>query len=210
MSKYLGKTNYWLECVGVGPERDNGGRFKLRCHCRCGTICYVRPSVFSNARMSSCGCYARSKERIKHKFESKYKKMPNGCWEWQGSMTVQGYGRMHIFDKSVKVHRYSYELYKGSILHGKSVCHTCDNRKCVNPKHLFLGTPAENSADMVQKKRSLIGEKNHKSKLTESDVRNIRNEYSEGVCRGDLSDRYGVSEVMIKNIVLGRNWTNVK
>ena len=90
------------------------------------------------------------------RFHSKYKKGRVGeCWEWQGSLSPNGYGRIAIGrNKSpVYAHRIAYVLAYGDIPIGVQVCHTCDNRKCVNPRHLWLGSQQDNLEDMRSKGR---------------------------------------------------------
>lgn len=140
----------------------------------------------------------------------------SGCWEWIGSKR-NGYGRMIIGSrtdgtrKSVSAHRVSYELEFGEIPAGLEVCHKCDNRCCVNPNHLFLGTHQDNMDDRERKGRNNPpkGETNGRAKLTVADVLEIRNKRKQGVSFGKLSKEYGVCKRTIQDAVSGKNWANI-
>lgn len=141
-------------------------------------------------------------------FKSRSVETERGCWEWQGSLHRLGYGR---FGKSSFAHRGAWEAANGPVDHGLCVCHKCDNRRCVNPDHLFLGTHAENMRDMVIKGRSprKVGSNHNMAKLTEHDVSIIKWCLDAGVQQTRLAGLYGVSKGAIGFIARGEHWKHV-
>ena len=96
--------------------------------------------------MNKCGS---ATERLK----ARAVENENGCWIWSGNKTAHGYGKMCVNGVGTAAHRYSYSVHKGPIPDGMFVCHTCDTPSCVNPDHLFVGTPKDNYDDMMKKGR---------------------------------------------------------
>jgi hypothetical protein len=131
------------------------------------------------------------------------------CWVWIGGFGDTGYGQFWVSDqrRSLGAHRVSYEIAYGPIPPGQMVCHRCDNRKCVRPDHLFLGTHADNMADMAAKRRAASGERQHLAKLTWEDVRIIRTLYAEKkLNQRELAEQYGVDQTLISHVVLRKIW----
>lgn len=144
-------------------------------------------------------------ESIKARFESKYAVNPrNGCWEWTAYISGYGYGQFWAYGKNVSAHRFSYELHNGGVPKGLHVLHRCDNRKCANPAHLFLGTNRDNVMDKVAKNRQArhIGSANGMSKLTNIQVVEIRELYALGnYTQRYLGRLFGVGPDHISRIV---------
>ena len=130
------------------------------------------------------------------------------CREWTGSTSKRGYGYMTINKKSFRVHRLAYESVHGVIPVGMCVLHSCDNRKCINPKHLFIGTNADNTKDMIDKGRMVVGEELPQTKLTKNDVMKIR--YMLGIIpQTEIAKKFNVARTTISGISTGRNWAHV-
>jgi len=132
-----------------------------------------------------------------------------GCWNVVShAPDGRGYPRVKRNRQQMKVHRYSYELAYGSIPDGLFCCHHCDNKQCINPKHLFLGTNADNIQDAARKgrmvQRDQHGEANSNHRLTESDVIAIRADKTS--LRRVLGRKYGVSRQHIGLIKRGKRW----
>lgn len=123
----------------------------------------------------------------------------DSCWNWTGTLDIGGYGE--IGNKHLAAHRYAYELLKGPIPPGLLVCHTCDNRRCVNPDHLWLGTTQDNAIDAARK-----GRKPGTPKLTAEQVIEIRARFAGGnIKQTALAIEYGVSVSNIHVIVRGKS-----
>lgn len=165
------------------------------------------------------------------------KDAPGGCWLWTGATFDNGYGHLSEGGECkhrLLAHRVSYELHNGPIPDGLLVCHNCpdgDNPRCVNPDHLWFGTPADNNQDMRGKGRAwwqtrprtekvkpppkvrvparLLGEDNPRSKLKSDDIQAIRRRVSMGEHRPAIAREYGVTNEAIYAIVTRRVWTHL-
>jgi len=133
----------------------------------------------------------------------------NECWEWVSGLTEAGYGRMRINHIKYMSHRIVWELTFGSIPNNLCVLHHCDNRKCCNPKHLFLGTHIDNVIDKVNKNRQqkLSGELNGRHKLIFKEVLEIRNLYLTGeYFQKDIAKIFGITQATVSSIILFKTW----
>lgn len=148
------------------------------------------------------------------RFYSRFKVTKTGCWQWTGGKFSDGYGQLRVNNKPTKAHRLSWILHNGQIPPGMLVCHTCDNRSCVNPDHLFIGTPKDNMDDMRSKGRHRYeggpqGETHPYAKLTEKQVLTIRRKAANGKKSSALSIEFGVSIVQINCIIRRKYWKHI-
>lgn len=148
---------------------------------------------------------------------------PDACWEWQGGFRA-GYGQFWMNGRNIGAHVAAWQLYVGDIPAGQFVCHTCDNPPCANPRHLFLGTAADNTADMfikgrarrltgdqhysrVHPERVPRGEQKVQAKLRAVDVECMRERYRRGgVLQRELATEFGIDRAQVSRIVRGLVW----
>jgi len=131
------------------------------------------------------------------------------CWEWMGAKRG-GYGLLWVNGVNEEAHRVSYSLFKEVPSNKFMVLHSCDNRKCVNPNHLFLGTHQDNMDDMSKKGRAKRGSGNNKAKLNEDAVKQIRIDLDGGTSGISLSRKYKVSTSVISCIKIRKTWKHVQ
>lgn len=141
---------------------------------------------------------------------------PDGCWIWTGSASSKnynnggGYGQISIREngklKNIKTHRLSYEIEYGKIPENKFVLHSCDNTRCCNPKHLFIGNNQDNVNDMVNKNRNIKGETHPMHKISENDVIFIRASKEKTKY---LSEKYGIAKCTIRRIRSKKLWRHI-
>jgi hypothetical protein len=137
---------------------------------------------------------------------------PGGCWEWTACLFPAGYGKFGVRSPVVVgAHRWSYEAAYGSIPDGLCVCHRCDNRKCVRPDHLFLGTVGDNNRDMYAKGRNNnpTGADHPKTKLSTEQVLEVRRMLRDGMPVRQIAERFGVFPGTIYAIRNGKSHKKV-
>lgn len=156
------------------------------------------------------------RDRIERKVEPC---LITGCWLWTDAPDRYGYGRLGVGKRAMKAHRLSYECYRGPIPDGLCVCHRCDTPSCVNPQHLFLGTPAENTADMTAKGRRrqvapynpCRGRGKPGSRLNDDVVAQLRARVAAGekLHQGNEARRLGVVQSVLSRAIRGVTWKHV-
>ena len=151
------------------------------------------------------------------RFWSKTKRNPKtGCLDWTAAIHTEGYGSFKLDGKRQLAHRVAWMFAHGPAPAELCVCHTCDNRLCVNPDHLFLGTKADNTADAIAKGRHsttvnpLRGEHQPTAKLNEVAVRVIRYMAAKGVTASKLARVHGVGRTTIRRVVARQTWRHVQ
>lgn len=152
-------------------------------------------------------------DRIKARFWSKVNKT-DSCWLWESAINHHGYGLFSIHYKTRRAHRLSWEWANGEIPKGLFVLHECDVRGCVNPDHLFLGTPKDNTKDMYEKGRANSfpgdrrGESSPTSKLTNDSVLAIR-ALAGSISTQAIANQFGVSKSTVQAITCRRLWKHL-
>lgn len=176
------------------------------CRCECGGETQSTSSNLTGGHVTSCGCAWRKRPPVP-RFWAKVRKS-EGCWEWQGFLN-KGYGHITVNGKPMAVHRYSYILSCGVIPDGLFVLHKCDNRACVRPDHLFLGTHQENMEDMATKGRAArpAGEKHPRAKLTAHQIGEIRDLHAAGQHDfKQIASMFGICLEHVRKIVKHQSW----
>lgn len=141
-------------------------------------------------------------------------KGPRDCWEWQAAFIVSGYGTFKVGSltngtrRNVLAHRYSCEITKRPLGHGEQALHHCDNKRCVNPDHLYIGSRKDNARDAVARNRiarvGSPGVTNPKARLTEAQAIEIKHSSERNT---DLARRFGISKTHVGYIKTGKSWS---
>lgn len=135
-----------------------------------------------------------------------------GCWLWLGAVGRGGYGNLVFDGVAIAAHRAAFWAFNGDVPAGMSVLHHCDTRSCVNPAHLWVGSQAENMADMLKKGRNrprpVTGSRNVQSKLTEADIAPIC-ALAPVLPQRRIASIFGVTQLVVSRIVRGLTWKHV-
>ncbi len=175
---------------------------------------YYRPGTRPMYKTHFCSrnCYSKQHPRqdLLTRIKSKITKRPSGCWEWTGTIMNAGYGEIFVSqsDGRILAHRLIWTLKNGPIPEGMCICHHCDNRRCVNLKHLFLGTYLDNNRDMAAKRRSTIGSRNPMAKLTKSKVLRIR-QLSRSKTNTEIAKLFTISQPAVSLIASRKRWVHL-
>lgn len=202
----------------TGRRRGTQRREVWRCMCDCGDEHEATAAALRAGDVASCGCMSEETVPVAERFAAKVDRSggPEACWPWTGTTCGStGYGKLYVARGSiVGAHRVSYEIHCGPIPDGLFVLHRCDNRRCVNPAHLFLGTHIDNMADMVAKGRSTRGptrpefirrgDAHHGSKITEAQVAAARTRRAAGEKLRALAVEFGVRPSTLCHRLNGR------
>lgn len=210
----------------VSPPPGRIGRWVAVACTGCGRV-DARSHLWANKGTGTpvcptCGPRLLS-EAVIRRFWSKVR-IGDGCWEWTSTTIPSGYGQFWVCGRNYPAHRLSYEQRFGPIPAGLFACHHCDNPRCVRPSHLFAGTVADNSADMVAKGRAATGHRNAAFKhperkprgethgssvITNAIVLAIREARRSGERLRSIALRLGVSETTVSRVATGRSWSHI-
>lgn len=188
-------------------------------HCR--RTFYRPPSLLKNVKRHFCSKSCRfehtnTPQNVQERFWRYVRKTPN-CWLWVGARDADGYGRFKIGGKGAPTpyaHRFAWVLFNGPVPTDLQVLHNCpdgDHPSCVNPAHLWLGNQQANIRDCWSKGRHqrVPGELNPVAKLTAEKVLAIRAARTAGVSGRELSERYGITEATVCDVMKRRSWRHL-
>lgn len=174
-------------------------------------LCWALPNRTWDAIQRKASELKLTRLTTEERFWRKVKKrQSHECWDWAGVCDTSGYGQIEINRKSIKTHRFSWEIHFGKIPDEMCILHYCDNPKCVNPNHLWLGTKKDNSDDKVNKNRQTKGEDVWCSKLTEDQVKEIRQLCCEKkLMKKEIAKMFNISNATISAIHTSKAWRHI-
>ncbi len=222
MSNFKNILNHKFGMLTVIRKTDKNASngeviWECKCSCENETIVYAMGGNLRKGFKNTCGCiydpespeyWKRTKIRIEKKA-----KFEGDCLIWKASKNGNGYGQIFIkhkgFSRPIVASRAVWIANNGKIPQGYFICHSCDNPACIRLDHLFLGTQKDNIDDCIKKKRNSYGEKNHMSKLTEIQAKEIKNLKNTGKNIKELCEKYNVKPACIKHIWAGTRWKHI-
>lgn len=160
------------------------------------------PKSITNPHFWSVASKEEKLSRLKTFFDKYVIRESFGCWKWNGPL-LDGRGKLMYEGKAIQAHRASWLLHRGEIPKNMYVCHTCDNKICTNPDHLFLGTPSDNTIDMVKKGRF------HRAKLNCEKVKEIKKMLANDIKSSEIAKLFKVKPMLISDIKLNKTWRHV-
>ncbi len=205
-------------------NHKNKSQYYWLCKCNCGNEKVIRGESLTRKIVKTCGCLTNPNQsiyidRTKQRLLSNIEINSNGCWNWEGFIAPSGYGKITAIRLGVQsTHRLSWLIHKGKIPDGRWVLHTCDNKKCCNPDHLYLGTVKENVKDAMErgqfpkgpnKKKGFIGSKHPLTELNEDKVRYIKFLCKNNFNRSEICSFFGVKKHVIGQIARNKTWKHV-
>ena len=175
----------------------------------CGSDFFCWPNELRRGVGLFCSPACRNKSRAipaADRFWAKVQKCDgDGCWNWSGARDLSGYGKFAIASKPTRLvaaHRYSWEIENRPLLDGECVLHKCDNRLCVRPAHLFVGSLSDNTQDMLSKKRNVY----RRRALTMDVVRDIRMARAAGASTYQIAIMFGISHRHARGVCNHESW----
>jgi len=203
--------------------KSDSNKYFWKCKCICGNFVSYRSDALLLGRRKSCGCIkSPKKEEYLKRLEKrlfKHSKRNGECLEWKGRCNPFGYGLIKLRSKDMQgigfstgTHRAAYLVWKGDIPENMCVLHKCDNKCCIEPSHLFLGSHQDNMDDMKAKSRQnkRPGEKHHITKFSDKDVIEIRKLWDSGEFTQSYFCRiYNVSSACICNMINRKTWKHI-
>lgn len=184
-----------LTVVERAPN-DKFGTVYWRCVCRCGETRLMRANQLRRGRFFTCG-----KDSCRFWEKVYIPEDPEACWEWRGALREDGYGVLRVSGAVMRAHVFSFEQHYQPVAAGLLVCHKCDNRRCVNPAHLFQGSHQDNMADMAKKGRAATRGKVY---LLPSEKKRMQELYQQGgLSHPDLAAQFCVSLATVRRTLCG-------
>lgn len=198
-AKYNGVMFCSIKCGNIGRKKKHKHFVDVVCP-QCGET-HKRTLINGKPTNTFCSisCARKSKATAPADALSKYQVITNdnSCYGWNGSHDAYGYGRVSIKSKWLKAHRVSYEINKGEIPLGLCVCHTCNNRECTNPNHLYVGTPLDNNNDTIKSGRR----KYKQFAIHVKDWKTVMDMKSSGISQSKIGKVFNVSQSAVSRLI---------